>query len=79
MHSHKELNEAISRALEFEAAKKSSEELWYMHHVWTVSELKEDNSVMEVMKDIYQKYSYRKPWREERLKCYHTGTVQMKL
>lgn len=49
-----------SSAIELEAAKKASEKMRNMQHMWAVVDQKENNTVIEAMENMVQKYSDRK-------------------
>lgn len=55
-----ELKEALIHALENETAKKASQPLRSTQNMRTVTEPKQNNAVMDAMKDQFQKYSDRK-------------------
>lgn len=53
--------------------KKASEHLCKMHPFWAVADPKEDNALIEAMKDLFQKHSNRKPSREDCPKLFSCG------
>lgn len=70
---HKVLNEAIINALEFEMAKKASQQIGSLYYVMALKKLKENESVIKALKDLLQKYSDRNSWKEDRPKCFNSG------
>lgn len=72
---HKELNEAVIHAIEFEVLKKASQQLRSTYYVMTVTEPKENNAMTEAMKDLIQKYFNIKPSRKDLPICFNCGIV----
>lgn len=62
------MKEAIIHELEFEAPKNASRNQRYLHHIRDVKEQKDDNSVIETIKLMFQKYFDQKPTKECRPK-----------